>query len=291
MKIAILTGGNGMLAYALQQHLVKAGYRVIALTHAQLDITSRPEIERIFEQHYPVSIVFNCAAMTQVDACETQVTQAFEINALGPENLAKVCHNMSIPLVHFSTDYVFDGTQDTPYSEADVTHPINVYGRSKLAGEEAILGSGCESYIFRLQWLYGEHGRHFVGIMTQKLQEGQPVYVVNDQWGSPSWTQDIAKSVVTAIEASLPYGLYHLANQGVTSWFGLTERIRDLLALSTPVLPVPSQDFPRPAPRPLHSALSIERFKLACPTAVPLGWEAALQGFLPLHCHPPKSPL
>ena len=282
MKIAVITGGNGMLAQALKVHLHEAGYQIASLDRDALDIRSSSAIEAVFKGLYPVSIVFNCAAMTNVDACETAIDEAYAINAKGPGYLAQLCSLMGVPFVHFSTDYIFDGKGEMPYTEDDVPHPLNVYGKSKLAGEEAVLSSGCDAYIFRLQWLYGAHGTHFVGTMSDRLRLGRPLRVVDDQWGSPSWTLDIAKSMLFAIEKKLPYGIYHLANQGYTSWFGFTQQIREVLGLETPILPVSSIEFPRPAPRPLNSRLSMAKLVKACPDALPMAWENALELFLSL---------
>lgn len=259
MKI-LITGGGGMLAFALRNLAEKIeGAEIHLCDKNECDITDSASIAKVFEEFQP-DFVLNCAAYTAVDKAEEEISTAMEVNADGALNLSKSCLKYNAVLFHFSTDYVFDGTKKS-YDEGDLRNPINAYGLSKAKGEEFIenvLGNG-KFYIIRTAWLYGPHGPNFVETMLRLAGEKDSLSVVNDQYGSPTLTFDLAQAVVEIItEGSnkYPYGIYHLTNSESCSWYEYTLRIFAFSNIGIPVKPVTSSEFPRPAKRPGYSILN-----------------------------------
>jgi len=261
----LITGGNGMLAYALKLQLEKLeNVHVHSCDKDTCDITDPASLQNIFTEFQP-EVVFNCAAYTAVDQAEEDLETAMKVNAEGARNLALLCAEHDAILVHYSTDYVFDGNKEN-YNEDDVRDPINAYGVSKAKGEEAIeeiLGnSQGKYYIVRTAWLYGPNGPNFAETMLRLGKERDSLTVVNDQHGSPTLTIDLAKAstALTGLHKDstekFPYGIYHLTNSGNCTWFEYTQKIFEFSDISTPVAPVGSDQFPRPAKRPAYSILN-----------------------------------
>jgi dTDP-4-dehydrorhamnose reductase len=250
MKI-LLTGASGQLGTAMQVALV--GHDVIPLTKANLDVSDFDKVQKVVKELNPECIL-NTAAYTNVDGAETNVHVAYAVNALGPRNLAVVAASLNIPLMHVSTDYVFDGQSSVPYHEFDRPNPLSVYGASKLAGEEAIRDLHGHHFIVRTAWLYHIVGRNFPKTITA-MASRPVVRVVEDQVGSPTYAPHLASALARLLETKA-YGTYHLAGRGQTTWFALTCELYRRIGIATPVEPVKTSDFPRPAPRPRFSALT-----------------------------------
>lgn len=250
MKI-LLTGAGGQLGQALQEAL--ADRDLVALDHHHLDITSLEAVRHTVGGHHP-DIVVNAAAFNNVDGAESEPDAAYRGNALGPRNLAVVTAARGLPLLHVSTDYVFAGTRTRPYHEFDRPHPRSVYGASKLAGEDAVRTLNPRHYVVRTAWLYHTVGRNFPKTMCT-LADRSEVRVVSDQFGSPTYAPHLAAALAQLITTGA-YGTYHLAGQGGTSWFALTCALYRHLGIRTPVRPVATSEFPRPAERPRYSVLT-----------------------------------
>ncbi|GJL62575.1 MAG: NAD(P)-dependent oxidoreductase [Nitrospirales bacterium] len=250
MKV-LLVGAYGQLGHALQQSLTVHDVR--AYGKDALDISNRERTRQLVEEVNP-DIVINAAAYTQVDQAESDGSMAYRMNAVGPQNLALTAEALGIPLVHISTDYVFDGTQTEPYHEFDRPNPRSMYGKSKLAGEEIVRATARRHFIIRTAWLYHTVGHNFPKTICNVAQRSD-VRVVNDQFGSPTFAPHLA----TAIERLLTthaYGTYHLAGAGGTSWFEFTQELFAQMNIQTSITPVSTKEFPRPAPRPAYAILT-----------------------------------
>lgn len=272
MKV-LITGAGGQLGCAL--HTTLANHEVIALDRAQLDITQFDAVRQAMAAHRP-GVVINAAAHTNVDGAETDQASAYKINAVAPRNLAIATLELNIPLVHVSTDYVFDGFGTKPYHEFDPTNPLSVYGQSKLAGEQAVVSLNPRHFIARTAWLYHHqpaNGKNFPKTMLAQLHR-ETVRVVSDQYGSPTYAPHLAEAIARLIETGA-YGIYHLAGSGGTSWFELTRRLYQLFSINTSVEPCATSEFPRPAPRPRYSILTtIQEPQMFLPA-----WEEGLAEF------------
>ncbi len=260
MKILII-GSKGMLGKDLMT--VLAPYEPIGVDRAEMDLTDAAAILAKFEEVQP-EIVINAAGYTAVDVAETPDGQqeALAINGIAVGALAELCAQRDIPLVHFSTDYVFDGMKMGEYKEIDTPSPLNQYGKSKLLGETLLQKYATKFYLIRTSWLYGKHGKNFVQTMIDLGKKGHQLTVVNDQIGKPTWTYDLAESVLTLLVEHRPYGIYHLVNEEAVSWYDFAVEIFQQLEMPVDILPVSSQEFSRPAPRPRNSALGNTKFPL-----------------------------
>ncbi|RYZ47665.1 MAG: dTDP-4-dehydrorhamnose reductase, partial [Chitinophagaceae bacterium] len=200
--------------------------------------------------------VINCAAYTAVDKAESEREEAFQINATAVGALAAACSKQGTGFIHISTDYVFDGSRQTPFKEDDAVNPINVYGESKLAGEQAALQNNPQSIVIRTSWVYSSYGKNFVKTMMRLMSEKQIISVVNDQWGSPTYAADLAKAILHIIDSGeWKPGIYHFSNEGVISWFDFAKEIGSLIQTNCEVLPTTTANFPTPAKRPAYSAM------------------------------------
>lgn len=250
MKI-LLTGADGQLGRSLQ---AQAGaHTVTAVDIAQLDIADLTAVREAVGAERP-DIILNAAAFNDVDGAEADGAPAYRGNALGPRNLAVASAEHGIPILHVSTDYVFDGTSQRPYHEFDQTNPQSVYGRSKLAGENAVRELNPRHYVVRTAWLYHPVGRNFPNTM-RALSDRAEVRVVSDQYGSPTYAPHLAAAILTLVETEA-FGTFHFAGRGGTSWFEMTRTLYRLLGIGTAVHPVSTAEFPRPAPRPRYSVLT-----------------------------------
>jgi dTDP-4-dehydrorhamnose reductase len=232
---------------------------VSGFDRSEFDITDLESVRNILSGF---DVVVNCAAWTAVDDAEVNETAAMAINGTGPGNVARVCAEFASKLVQISTDYVFSGEAKVPYSETEITEPKSAYGRTKLAGELAVRENlPNDHYIVRTAWLYGQHGPNFVKTMINLEKTKDSISVVEDQIGQPTWTKDLTVQIISMIDSKAPSGTYHATSSGQTSWFGLTQRIFELLGADPKrVLPTDTAAFPRPAPRPAYSVLGHENW-------------------------------
>jgi len=263
MKV-LLIGANGQLGTDLHRALVSQGGSVTPITHSDLDVRdSEKVVELITDGRFDA--VVNTAAFHKVEACETQPSLAFEVNALGARNLAQACARAGCTLVHFSTDYVFDGRQTKPYSEDDLPGPLNVYGVSKLAGEHLIAGSTERYFVIRTCGLYGiagssGKGGNFVENMLKKAAAGVPIRVVNDQVLTPTFTGGLAEAVSQLIQTQA-YGLYHVTAEGQCSWYEFARTIFELERVTVDLTPARTDEIPSPVKRPSYSVLSKQKLR------------------------------
>jgi dTDP-4-dehydrorhamnose reductase len=253
----LVTGAGGQLGSDLLRVLAGSPHEVTGLTRAELDVTDPAAVEKAVADVRP-DLVLNAAAYTAVDAAETDEDAALRLNAEGPANLAKVCALHGGGVVHVSTDYVFDGTATRPYEPGDEVGPRSAYGRTKLAGEQAVRDLLPErSWVVRTAWVYGQSGGNFVKTMVRLEGQKDTLEVVDDQRGSPTWSRDLAAGIVALAGKQPPPGIYHCTNAGDTTWYGLTRAIfAELGADPERVRPTTTDKFPRPAPRPAYSVLS-----------------------------------
>ncbi len=249
----LVAGSAGMLARDLVPCLQGRGHDVLAPPESDLDIT-RLDAIRKWTGAGPTDVLINCAAYTRVDQAEKEEHLASIINGLAVQNLCLACQEAGIPLVHFSTDYVFDGAKAGPYSVYDSPNPINAYGRTKLLGERYVQWLLVKFYLVRTSWLFGLHGANFIETMLNLAGKQKQVSVVNDQKGCPTWTRHLAEAVVSLVESGR-YGLYHATNSGPTTWFEYAREIFRLAGTDTDVRPITSDQFPTAAIRPRNSVL------------------------------------
>ena len=280
----LLTGAAGQLGRELKRSLACLG-EVIARDRQQLDLAQAEALRAAVRTAAPTVIV-NAAAYTAVDKAETEPAVADAINALAPAILAEEARRLGALLIHYSTDYVFDGRKAAPYTEDDAPNPLAAYGHSKLAGELAIAASACRHLIFRTSWVYGLHGANFMKTMLRlgrrSCETGEELRVVDDQFGAPTWTRHLADATALILaRREIPDGLYHLAGAGETSWHDYAEAIfaeaqRNGLMDKSPVLRrIASANYPLPAPRPANSRLDCAKFRRDFDLALP-DWRTGL---------------
>lgn len=256
----VLFGLNGQVGRRLMQTLEAAGYEVTGIDRARCDFATATakDVAVIIRAVEPVAVV-NAAAYTAVDKAESESELARRINATLPEYIAASCAEQQVPMIHFSTDYVFDGLGGAPYAEDARTNPLGVYAKSKLAGEQAVRASG--GYVFRLQWVFDSRGKNFFLTMKQLLAEREQVRVVADQLGAPSHALHVAQAVTQAlpqvVSAALPPAIYHLASAGYTSWHGFACAIAASTRSNASVVPIVSEEYPTPTPRPKDGRLDV----------------------------------
>ena len=251
MKI-LITGSNGMLGHDLIE-VLKDKHELLLTTSKTLDITDGDSVMDFILKSNP-DIVINSAAYTDVDGCESNPDLAYNVNGEGVKNLALACREVDCPLVHISTDYVFNGQNDRPWVEDDEIGPISIYGKSKLEGEEHIKEILEKYFIVRTAWLYGVNGRNFPRTMLELAQNHSEITVVYDEVGTPTYTPDLAKGISELIETDY-YGTYHLTNSGNCSWCEFARYIFEVADVDVNVIPVTASEFARPAPRPSYSVL------------------------------------
>ncbi|MDO8959018.1 MAG: dTDP-4-dehydrorhamnose reductase [Rhodocyclaceae bacterium] len=281
MSRILLTGSNGQVGWELQRSLQPLG-EVFAFDRGGFDLANPDGMRAVLRAIKP-DIIVNPAAYTAVDRAENETERATAINATAPGILAEVAKQQDALLIHYSTDYVFDGTKPSAYSEDDPVCPSNAYGRSKLAGEQAIQAAGCRHLIFRCSWVYGLRGQNFLRTMLRLARERDELRIVADQTGAPTWCRMIAETTALAIARHVgQQGIYHLAAAGTTTWHGFATAIiaaaaeRGLLERIPAVRRITSADFPTPARRPANSRLNCERLQHDFALRQP-DWAAELQ--------------
>ena len=273
----LLTGKNGQVGWELQRSLVPLG-DVTAVGTQELDLADPDAIRAALHRLAP-DVIVNPAAYTAVDQAQREEPLAYAINAIAPGVLADEATRRGALLIHYSTDYVFDGTKAGPYAESDPPNPVSVYGASKLAGERAIQASGCRHVILRTSWVYGARGKNFLLTMLRLARERPELRVVSDQIGAPTWCRALAEATTAVIGKALvdpgTHGLYHATNSGATSWFEFAKEILRAAKLATPVHPIPASAYPTPAVRPANSVLDNTRLLRTLGVALP-DWRLSL---------------
>jgi dTDP-4-dehydrorhamnose reductase len=288
MKV-VLFGAAGQVGKDCLSALEKLGYEVVPLTRAEVDF-SKPEIvtDRILS--IDADFIVNACAYTAVDKAEIEKEIAELVNYLSVEALAKACKQKDIPLIHLSTDYVFDGNAESPYSELSTVNALGVYGQTKLSGEQAIQASMANFVILRTSWVFGEQGNNFVKTMLRLGKEREELKVVNDQYGRPTYVGDIVSTILFFLKiydkkGTLPWGVYHCSSTGHTNWYEFACAIFSnavelgILDKAPRIVPIPSEEFPTPAPRPAYSVLSTEKLEKFMGESLP-HWQEGLTRFL-----------
>ena len=262
MKQVLVTGANGQLGNSIKR--ISPNFKDLKFVFtdvADLDITNSEEVNTFFESN-AFDYCINCAAYTAVDKAEEEVEKAYLINATAVKNLAKACQTAGAVLIHISTDFVFDGTKRTPYTEEDTPNPLSVYGKSKLKGEEYIKEICDRHFIVRTSWLYSEYGNNFVKTMLRLAETRKQISVVNDQIGSPTYAGDLAEFSLKVISSgSTAYGLYHYSNLGAISWYDFAVEIFKQHKKNVHVVPIPTSAYPTLANRPAFSVMDLSRVK------------------------------
>ena len=264
MKI-LVTGTNGQVGQALMQNLTD--HELIGLTRKECDLTNLDQIRQVIDKHQP-DLIINPAAYTQVDKAEDEPELAFQINRDAPRVMAEKAREYDIPIIHFSTDYVFDGQKELPYTEGDLPNPLGIYGQSKLAGEEEIKKVNGKYYIFRTSWVYSDIGRNFYLNIQRRIREQDELKVVNDQLGVPTSSLFIAKQIKKMIPKLLKEnkGIYHLVPNGACTWFDFARVILNSSKFDQSekkIIPVSSNQYPTKAKRPSNSCLSNNKIQKA----------------------------
>ncbi len=258
MKKLLVTGCNGQLGRAVNKQFEGTEYELVNTDVADLDITNIDDVLNLVEEVKPYAII-NCAAHTGVDACETDIDNAYKINAIGPRNLSIAATKVGAKMVHISTDYVFEGNATEPYTEFSPVNPQGMYGRTKLAGEEFVKQFADKFFIIRTAWLYGD-GKNFVKTMLRLSETNDKVRVVGDQVGSPTSTKELAKAIAVLLPTD-NYGLFHGTCEGKCSWADFTKEIFRLAGKTTEVEAITTAEYPTPAVRPAYSVLENWMFK------------------------------
>jgi dTDP-4-dehydrorhamnose reductase len=273
----LLTGRTGQVGSALERTLAPLG-ELSAFDRSALDLTDLSSIRTRIRSEKP-DIIVNAAAYTAVDRAEKEEDIAFEVNARAVEELAREAKAIDALLIHFSTDYVFDGEKALPYAETDAPNPLNVYGRSKLEGERAVAASGCRHFIFRTSWVYGATGRNFLHAILAAARSKPEVSVVDDQRGAPTSSEAIAAAVARILaDAAMrqaPGGIYHMTAAGETTWFGFAQEILKSWKSAVRLVPVATAEYGAVAPRPKNSLLDNTKFRRAFGFALP-DWRQGL---------------
>lgn len=278
MKV-LVTGANGQLGYDVVKELQKQNIECCGATRKDFDIVDFEATEKFITNYMP-DVVIHCAAYTAVDKAEDEQGLCYLVNASATENIAQISKKIDAKMVYISTDYVFDGTKKDFYEVDDKPNPVNVYGRTKLLGEQAVQKILNKYFIVRISWVFGEHGSNFVKTMLRLGKERKELNIVADQYGSPTYTADLAPLLIEMIKTD-KYGIYHATNEGVCSWEEFAEEIFKLAKMNVKVNRITTDEYPTKAKRPLNSRLSKEKldkyfYKLPF-------WEIALEKFIKIN--------
>jgi dTDP-4-dehydrorhamnose reductase len=284
--VVLVTGANGQLGQSIQ--FIADKYPNIQFVYTdfqEMDITNLENCKTVFATHKP-QFCINTAAYTAVDKAESEQEKAHLINAVGPENLAKVCKEFDTILLHISTDFIFDGTLTTPYKESDIPNPLSVYGQTKLDGELAIQKNWEKHFIVRTSWVYSQFANNFMKTMLRLATERDSLSVVSDQIGTPTNAVDLAEVLMVIIVSSFKFqvssfGIYNFSNEGVCSWYDFAAAIFHQKGISIDLQPIPTSAYPTPAKRPAFSVLDKSKIKTTFPVAI-ADWKTSLKKCLEL---------
>lgn len=258
MKTILVSGANGQLGQSIQEVISDFNqdeFRFLFLNRSQLDVGNREVVDSFFFSN-KIDYCINCAAYTAVDLAETEVEQAFQINADAVKYLAQACAEQASTLIHISTDYVFDGSKQEAYLPSDTPNPINVYGKSKLLGEQYALEFNPKSFVVRTSWVYSPYGKNFYTTMLRLMAEREELNIVSDQIGKPTDARDLARYLLSLIwDNRTDYGIHHFSGQEQMSWFEFAQKIAQENGLTTRILPISTEEYPTPAKRPKWSVL------------------------------------
>ena len=274
MKVLVI-GSNGQLGYDVVKELQKQNIECCGAVRKDFDIVNFEATEKFITNYMP-DVVIHCAAYTAVDKAEDEQGLCYLVNASATENIAQICKKIDAKMVYISTDYVFDGTKDGFYEVDDKPKPVNVYGRTKLLGEQAVQKILNKYFIIRISWVFGEHGNNFVKTMLKLGKERKELNVVADQYGSPTYTADLAPLLIEMIKTD-KYGVYHATNEGVCSWAEFAEEIFKLAGMNVKVNHITTAEYPTKAKRPLNSRLSKVKIKNNFYSLSP--WKVALEKY------------
>ena len=260
----LVTGASGQLGRSIENFVKKGNinHSFVFVTREELDLSSKSNIKSYFKNH-KFDLIINCAAFTAVDRAELYEEEANKINHLAVKQIAEIAKRNSIKLIHISTDFVFDGLTNQPYSESDTTSPLNIYGKSKLAGEDSILSiMKFDAIIIRTSWLYSEYGNNFVTTILKLAEKNSSLNIVSDQIGSPTYAVDLAQVILTIvksekfIESNKKSQIYHYSNEGVCNWYDFAKEIINISGVKCTIKPIKTEDYPTAAKRPQYSLLS-----------------------------------
>ena len=285
----LLLGAAGQVGSEVNALAQEKGISIVGLSRGELDITDSSAVKQAFADHSP-SIVINASAYTAVDKAESEPALAFAVNRDGPAAIAQTCSDLAIPLLHISTDYIFDGSKQGAYREDDTANPLGVYGQSKWEGEEAIRRSLANHIILRVSWVFGANGNNFVKTIIRLARERDELRIVADQHGCPTAAMDIAAVLLTLSEqyrqtGHLTWGTYHYTGTPETTWHGFAEQIVAIASEHTPlqverIIPITTQEYPTPAPRPQNSVLDCSKIKAEFGLE-PVPWQGNVEAIVP----------
>ena len=276
MKV-LVTGVKGQLGYDVVNELEKRGLEAVGVDIDEMDITDAVSVDKVIKETSPDAVI-HCAAYTAVDAAEDNVELCRKVNADGTANIAKVCKELDIKMMYISTDYVFDGQGERPWEPDDERHPLNVYGQTKYEGEVAVTDALDKYFIVRIAWVFGVNGKNFIKAILNKAKMVDTLTVVNDQFGSPTYTFDLARLLVDMIQSD-KYGFYHATNEGICTWYEFACEIIRQAGMDAKVLPVSADQYPAKAKRPTNSRMSKEKLTENGFEKLP-AWQDALKRYL-----------
>ncbi|ADQ79363.1 dTDP-4-dehydrorhamnose reductase [Paludibacter propionicigenes WB4] len=285
MQTILITGSHGQLGNEMQQAAARfPAFRFIYTDVEELDICDKAALDA-FVKANAVNVIVNCAAYTAVDKAEDDVELCYKINAEAVRNIGEVAHQNGLKVVHVSTDYVFDGTNYMPYSEDQAVSPNTVYGKSKLAGEQALMETCEQAVILRTAWLYSSFGNNFVKTMIKLGTERDSLNVIFDQIGSPTYAADLADAILKLLShpVFVP-GIYHFSDEGVCSWYDFTKTIHRIAGITCDVHPIETKDYPARTPRPHYSVLNKSKIKTTYGIVIP-HWEESLERCMKILMH------
>lgn len=275
--VVLVTGASGQLGQALQH--IAGNYPEINFcfaSSAELDITNKESINAYFLKYKPDACI-NAAAYTAVDKAESEPEQAFAVNVTGAKNMAEVCKEHDVLLLHISTDFVFDGTKRQPYTEEDIPNPQSVYGKTKLQGEKEIQAIHTKHYIIRTSWVYSQFGNNFLKTMVRLGNERDTLSVVNDQTGTPTNAIDLAEALIAILKSDKhAYGIYNYSNEGSCTWYDFAKRIFEVNQIKIDLQPIPTSAYPTPAKRPEYSILNKNKIRQVIGISIDK-WETSLK--------------
>ena len=276
MKV-LVTGVKGQLGYDVMAELARRNIEAIGVDIDEMDITDKISVEKVIGEAAP-DVVVHCAAYTAVDAAEDNEALCRRVNAGGTRNIAEVCKKLDCKMVYISTDYVFDGQGTRPWEPDDERHPLNVYGQTKYEGELAVQENLSKYFIVRIAWVFGKNGKNFVKTMLKLAETHDKLTVVNDQFGSPTYTYDLARLLVDMIQTD-KYGIYHATNEGICTWYEFACEIFRQVGVKIEVTPVPASEYPTKAKRPENSRLDKSKLTENGFERLP-SWQDALRRYI-----------